>query len=256
MYVYKMTARTLSSSSLNIRPADKVRNCVSALSDVSATLRRVQDGGIATLCARLTPRLRSAINVFEGVSSLIRYDVSEDAFAAASDGGNAFVSEFLPVLASILAPLQYALTPSLSASVVIKVGTYVAKQLEPRIRRKQFNQLGGIQFDSDVRSLVSFFVTRSSRRVREKFARLLQIARLLNLESPSEILEYWEGSAGGSSSGGGGVASSSSSRGGGDGSSVPGVGGGTVWELSAEEVRAVLGLRVDFKPAEIAQLKL
>ena len=109
-------------------------------------------------------------------------------------------------------------------------------QLEPRIRRKRFNQLGGIQFDADVRSLAAFFIARASRRIRERFTRLLQIAQLLNLESPAEVLEYW-----------------------GPGAAVisgPAGGGGVQWELSAEEVRAVLGLRVDFSAAEVARLRL
>jgi hypothetical protein len=199
-----------------------------SLSDVAGALRRLQDGGVSTLCSRLTPRLRSAVNVFEGSASLISYELSEEAFGAAAEGNNAFAAEFLPVLASLLAPFQYALTPALACAVVSKVASYVAKHLDSRIRRKRFNQLGGIQFDADVRALAAFFVARSSRRVRDKFTRLLQIAQLLNLESPAEVLEYWGANASEA----------------------------TPWELSADEVRAVLALRVDFAAAEVAALRL
>ena len=74
--------------------------------DVQVTLRRSLDAGVSVLLARLTPRLRTALNVFEGQSSLIQYELGEAAFAAAEDGANAFVTEFLPVLSSILAPFQ------------------------------------------------------------------------------------------------------------------------------------------------------
>jgi conserved oligomeric Golgi complex subunit 4 len=123
--------------------------------------------------------------------------------------------------------LQYALTPALANAVLTKVATYVAKQLEPRIRRKRINHLGGIQFDSDMRTLAAFFAARCGRRVRSRFVRLLQTAQLLTFESPSEVLEYWGPNAG----------------------VVP-------WELSAEEVRSTLSLRVEFSAQDIARLRL
>jgi hypothetical protein len=61
---------------------------------------------VSVLLTRLTPRLRTALNVFEGQSSLIQYELSEEAFAAGEEGYNAFSTEFLPVLSSILAPYQ------------------------------------------------------------------------------------------------------------------------------------------------------
>ena len=91
------------------RDSEKVGNCIASLSDVATTLRRSLDVGLTTLSARLTPRLRSALNAFEGAASLIQYELSEEAFAlssAGAEGHNAFGAEFLPVLASILAPLQ------------------------------------------------------------------------------------------------------------------------------------------------------
>jgi len=111
---------------------------------------------------------------------------------------------------------------------VTKVAGFVAKQLEPRLRRKRFNQLGALQLDADVRALVAFFVDRASRRVRSRFVRLLQVSQVLNLESPDEILEYWGASAPGAMS----------------------------WELSGEEVRAIMALRTDWSPADIAKLRL
>ena len=225
---------------------EKVRTCVSSLGDVTAAFRRVQDAGIAALTARLTPRLRSAINVFEGASSLVQYDLTEEGYAAAAEGGlNAFTTEFLPVLASILAPFQFALTPALSAAVVSRVATYVSKQLEPRLRRKRFSQLGGIQLDTDMRSLVAFFVARSSRRVRERFTRLLQMAQLLSLETPAEAAEYYYTTP----------STSVSARGGGAGSASSSSSSSSSWDLTPEDVRATLALRVDWGPGDIAKFK-
>ena len=93
--------------------------------------------------------------------------------------------------------------------------------------QKRFNQLGGLQLDRDARTLVGHFSAMTQRTVRDKFARLTQMATILNLERVSEILDYW-----------------------GDNS------GPMTWRLTPTEVRRVLGLRVDFKPEVIAALKL
>jgi hypothetical protein len=84
----------------------KIRTCIGGLADLHSHLRRSLDAGVSVLLTRLTPRLRTALNVFEGQSSLIQYELTEEAFAAAEEGHNAFSTEFLPVLSSILAPYQ------------------------------------------------------------------------------------------------------------------------------------------------------
>jgi hypothetical protein len=135
----------------------------------------------------------------------------------------------LLLCAAPLCPLQYSLTPPLSVHIVLRVAAYVAKQLEPRIRRKRFNLLGGLRFDADLRALVAFFSERSSRRARSRFARLLQMAQLLTSETAADALSLMAGDL-----------------------SNP---GGSGWLLGAEETRSVLAMRTDFSAAEIAQLK-
>ena len=119
----------------------------------------------------------------------MQYELSESAYSAASGGAHAFATEFLPVLAAMLAPYQYALTPSLARALLLKVATYLAKQLEPRIRRKRFNLLGALQFAADVRALVAFFSARAGRGARERLVRLLAMARVLACESAGEAEE-------------------------------------------------------------------
>jgi hypothetical protein len=204
----------------------KVRASISGLTDSISTLRASLEAGVSALCTRLTLRVRSSLNVFEGASSLIRYELTEASLSGGPESGSsaAFQSEFLPSLAAILAPLQYALTPSLAVSVVTKVASYVAKQIEPRVRRKRFNQVGAIQFEADIRSLASFFAARSSRRaVRDRFARLQLMAQLLTLDDLSDATDVMRSSGG---------------------------------ELGHDEARAILALRVDFPPDAIANLQL
>uniref|UniRef100_K7F2I9 Conserved oligomeric Golgi complex subunit 4 n=1 Tax=Pelodiscus sinensis TaxID=13735 RepID=K7F2I9_PELSI len=52
-------------------------------------------------------------------------------------------------------------------------------------------QLGGLQFDKELRSLVAYLTTVTTWTIRDKFARLTQMATILNLERVTEILDYW-----------------------------------------------------------------
>lgn len=63
----------------------------------------------------------------------------------------------------------------------------------------------------------------TARTVRDKFARLTQMASLLSLESPAELMEYW---------------------------------GETSWRLTPAEVRAMLSQRADFSKDAISGLPL
>jgi hypothetical protein len=81
-----------------------------------------------------------------------------------------------------------------------------------------------LQFDKDVRKIVSFFTDSSKRSIRELFLRLTQIGAVLQLESVSEMLDYWTDSE--------------------------------VWVLSADEVKQVMHCRVDFSHEMISGLHL
>lgn len=55
----------------------------------------------------------------------------------------------------------------------------------------QLLQLGGLILDKEIRSLASYLTAATSWSVRDKFARLTQMATVLNLERVSEIYDYW-----------------------------------------------------------------
>lgn len=48
-------------------------------------------------------------------------------------------------------------------------------------------QLGGLQFDKELRSLVAYLTTVTTWTIRDKFARLTQMATILNLERVTQI---------------------------------------------------------------------
>ena len=53
------------------------------------------------------------------------------------------------------------------------------------------DQLGGLQFDKELRSLVGYLTAVTQWTIRDKFARLTQIATILNLERVREKLAFF-----------------------------------------------------------------
>ncbi|RUS75451.1 hypothetical protein EGW08_016774 [Elysia chlorotica] len=103
----------------------------------------------------------------------------------------------------------------------------ITQQLEKAVTKTVFNRLGGLQFDRELRALVGYMSSVTTWTVRDKFARLTQMATILNLERVSEIMDYWGQNS-----------------------------GPLTWRLTPTEVRQILALRIDFRNEDIKRLKL
>lgn len=88
---------------------------------------------------------------------------------------------------------------------------------------KRFNQLGGLQLDRNIRTMISTLSDVTQRSIREKFTKLSQMATLLSLETVSEVSEIWGGEA----------------------SEIN-------WRFTDSQLRSVLEQRVDFDRHDIA----
>jgi len=84
-----------------------------------------------------------------------------------------------------------------------------------------------MQLENELRHIITYLSSTSSRTVRHQFAKLLQISRLLNFERPTELLDYWGPNA-----------------------------GSMTWLLTPGDIRTVLNLRQDFSKDEIRRLQL
>jgi conserved oligomeric Golgi complex subunit 4 len=74
--------------------------------------------------------------------------------------------------------------------------------------------LGGLALDKEVRALAGYLTAATTLSIRDKLARLTQVATILNLEKPSEMSDYW------------GVAA-----------------GALAWRLTSADVRQIMSLR-------------
>ncbi|GLT41818.1 hypothetical protein SLA2020_158560 [Shorea laevis] len=201
---------------------EKVKSCLSELGDLSNTYKQALNAGLEQLVATVTPRIRPVLDSVATIS----YELSESEYAD-NEVNDPWVQRLLHGVETNAAWLQPLMTANNYDSFVHLIIDFIVKRLEVIMMQKRFSQLGGLQLDRDTRALVSHFSGMTQRTVRDKFARLTQMATILNLEKVSEILDFWGENS-----------------------------GPMTWRLTPAEVRRVLGLRVDFKPEAIAALKL
>ncbi|CAM8938072.1 unnamed protein product [Rhodiola kirilowii] len=205
-------------------PADRerIKSCLSELGDMSNNFKQLLNAGMEQLVATVTPRIRPVLDSVATIS----YELSEAEYAD-NEVNDPWVQRLLHAVETNVGWLQSVMTANNYDSFVHLVIDFITKRLEVIMMQKRFSQLGGLQLDRDARTLVSHFSGMTQRTVRDKFARLTQMATILNLEKVSEILDFWGENS-----------------------------GPMTWRLTPAEVRRVLGLRVDFRPEAIAAIKL
>jgi hypothetical protein len=205
-------------------PADRerVKQCLSELGEMSNSFKKALNIGLEQLVATVVPRVRP---VLDNVAT-ISYELSEAEYAE-NEVNDPWVQRLLHTVETNVGWLQNLMTVNNYDSLVHLVIDFIVKRLEVIMMQKRFSQLGGLQLDRDTRALVTHFSSVTQRTVRDKFARLTQMATILNLEKVSEILDFWGENS-----------------------------GPMTWRLTPAEVRRVLSLRIDFKPEAISALKL
>ncbi|KAI5061008.1 hypothetical protein GOP47_0023513 [Adiantum capillus-veneris] len=201
---------------------DKAKSCLTDLGETGNTFRQLLSLGLEQLANSVTPKLRPILDSVGTIS----YELTEAQYAE-NEVNNPWVQKLLYAVDTNVTWLQPMMTTNTYDSLVHLIIDFIVKRLEVIITQKRFNQLGGLQLDRDARNLVSHFSSMTQRTVRDKFARLSQMATILNLEKVSEILDYWGENS-----------------------------GPMTWRLTPAEARRILGLRIDFKPEAIQALRL
>lgn len=201
---------------------EKIKSCLADIGETSTAFKQLLNTGMEQLANSVTPRLRSLVDAVAAVS----YELTEAQYAE-NEVNDPWVQKLLHAVEGSVTWLQPVLTTTNYDTLVLLIVDFLAKRLEAIMQQKRFNQLGGLQLDRDTRTLVGHFSGMTPRPVRDKFARLSQIATILNLEKVSEMLDYWGENS-----------------------------GPMTWRLTPADVRRILSLRVDFKPEAIAALKL
>ena len=191
---------------------DKLENCLSGFPGLIDRFKGITDQGMQMLRqAVIKPRIKPWVDTFPS------HNIDEDTFAD-YEANDPFVQTFIMNLDGLLGSFKGSLTGNNYENFVSMMASEVTLQIEKAALKSKFSRLGGLQFDREIRSLVSFFANWS---MREKFSRLNQIATILNLEAVNEVNDFQEN-----------------------------------WKLTTSEIKQILGLRADFGTDEVKKLRL
>uniref|UniRef100_A0A8C6FQ73 Conserved oligomeric Golgi complex subunit 4 n=1 Tax=Moschus moschiferus TaxID=68415 RepID=A0A8C6FQ73_MOSMO len=201
----------------------KFDSCLSDLAAVSGKFRDLLQEGLTELNGTaIKPQVQPWINTFLSVS----HNIEEEEFSD-YEANDPWVQQFILNLEQQMAEFKAGLSPVIYDSLTSLMTSLVAVELEKVVLKSTFNRLGGLQFDKELRSLIAYLTTVTTWTIRDKFARLSQMATILNLERVTEILDYWGANS-----------------------------GPLTWRLTPAEVRQVLALRIDFRSEDIKRLRL
>ncbi|XP_006747929.1 conserved oligomeric Golgi complex subunit 4 [Leptonychotes weddellii] len=201
----------------------KFDSCLSDLAAVSSKFRDLLQEGLTELnSTAIKPQVQPWINTFLSVS----HNIEEEEFND-YEANDPWVQQFILNLEQQMAEFKASLSPVIYDSLTGLMTSLIAVELERVVLKSTFNRLGGLQFDKELRSLIAYLTTVTTWTIRDKFARLSQMATILNLERVTEILDYWGANS-----------------------------GPLTWRLTPAEVRQVLALRMDFRSEDIKRLRL
>ncbi|XP_076270281.1 conserved oligomeric Golgi complex subunit 4 [Rhynchophorus ferrugineus] len=208
---------------MNLNERGKLESCLSGISAVSASLTAIIEyGGQQLKSTAVKPRINPWVDTFMNFS----HQLTEDELSA-YEAGESFVQTLIMNLETLLSSFKEILSSNNYDHFLQVLTAEVTQRFEKVIMKSQFNRLGGLVLDKEVRSLAGYITSGTYFSVRDQFARLTQIATILNFDQIDEINDYWGN-----------------------------FDGAITWRLTPSEIKSVLNLRVDFKSDEIKRLRL
>ncbi|XP_069757082.1 conserved oligomeric Golgi complex subunit 4 [Narcine bancroftii] len=201
----------------------KIDSCLSDLAAVSNKFKDLLQEGLAELNATaIKPQLKPWITGFLSIT----HNIEEEEFND-YEANDPWVQQLILNLEQLMAEFKVGLSQVIYDNLTSLMTSLIAIELEKVVLKSVFSRLGGLQFDKELRSLMAYLTSVITWTIRDKFARLSQMATILNLERVTEILDYWGQNS-----------------------------GPLTWRLTPAEVRQVLALRNDFRSEDIKRLRL
>ncbi|XP_067853743.1 conserved oligomeric Golgi complex subunit 4 [Heptranchias perlo] len=201
----------------------KIDSCLSDLAAISNKFKDLLQEGLAELnSTAIKPQLKPWITGFLSIF----HNIEEEEFND-YEANDPWVQQFILNLEQLMAEFKVGLSPVIYDNLTSLMTSLIAIELEKVVLKSTFSRLGGLQFDKELRSLIAYLTSVITWTIRDKFARLSQMATILNLERVTEILDYWGQNS-----------------------------GPLTWRLTPAEVRQVLALRNDFRSEDIKRLRL
>ncbi|XP_044289985.1 conserved oligomeric Golgi complex subunit 4 isoform X1 [Varanus komodoensis] len=165
----------------------KLDSCLSDMAAVSNKFRDLLQEGLNELTnTAIKPQVKPWINLFLSVS----HNIEEEEFNN-YEANDPWVQQFILNLEQQMVEFKGGLSPVIYDSLTNLMTSLIAVELEKVVLKSNFSRLGGLQFDKELRSLIAYLTTVTTWTIRDKFARLSQMATILNLERVSLALALW-----------------------------------------------------------------
>ncbi|KAI9528412.1 Golgi transport complex subunit 4 [Dissostichus eleginoides] len=201
----------------------KIESCLSDLVNTSAKFKDLLQEGLTELN---TTAIKSQVKPWISSFLSISHNIEEEEFND-YEANDPWVQQLIVNLEQLMAEFKTAMSAVIYDTLTSLMTSLISIEMEKTVLKCSFSRLGGLQFDKELRSLVAYLTTVTTWTIRDKFARLTQMATILNLERVTEILDYWGPNS-----------------------------GPLTWRLTPAEVRQVLALRIDFRSEDIKRLRL
>ena len=156
------------------------QNCVGSLSDSQIRCKDIIDKMTANLGRNLNlPLLLAGFKVFSFEVSLEQHSEYEvnDPFALM------FVKDFKNIAKQWACQLSTENFETLVEVCAVEIAGFVEKE----VRNKKFNELGALQFQKDLREIITQFQNMVNKPIRGKFVRVRQISELLLAIDDGEV---------------------------------------------------------------------
>eukprot|EP01118_Nematostelium_gracile_P001246 TRINITY_DN11309_c0_g1_i1.p1 TRINITY_DN11309_c0_g1~~TRINITY_DN11309_c0_g1_i1.p1 ORF type:complete len:686 (-),score=149.25 TRINITY_DN11309_c0_g1_i1:20-2077(-) len=207
----------------SIKELEMIKVCLAELETVSKVFKdEILMPYMREVCDRLIPGLSRIIHDL-GFAKL-KYDLNEEKYLV-NEVNDPFIENFLFNFDDRFGQYKSTLTANNYGYLVLLALDYFLPIYEKKVMNSRFTLLGGLQLSREVKRMNDYFL-QYTKTSRQKLSRLSQMASLLSLEKPLDVLDIW-----------------------GEKSSIK-------WKLTPQEVIAVLERRQDFLKPEIATLKL
>ncbi|XP_065913397.1 conserved oligomeric Golgi complex subunit 4-like [Dysidea avara] len=160
----------------------KLDSCVADLGSSAASFKELRETAISSVCEKLLlPKFQPLVEVFGSFSHVLsekdysNYEVNDP-----------FVQGFILGADVIFNEVKVTLMPEVFNLLLSNLTNEIAYKIEDQIFKCRFNELGGVQFDNNLRILVGYFSSLTQWAIQDKFARLSQMGTILNLGLPHD----------------------------------------------------------------------
>ncbi|GES75395.1 conserved oligomeric Golgi complex subunit 4-like [Rhizophagus clarus] len=227
-YMQRLTSELITIPSITKEDYKIVEKCFTSLNNITTdNFKPILQSGLNELFTQMIkPRIRP---ILQEAYKDIKYVLDEDEYHEQEADDN-FAKRFVTGFDNLVKVYQATFTENNYNQIMIHILESVINLWEKTVFGTKFNQYGALRFDKDLRSVSNYFSAKMQWPFRDKFTRLNQISTLLNLESLSEIHDYWGSTTKATSS--------------------------ITWRLTVTEIKKIVGLRIDFNAEEILKLKL